>query len=163
MVVHQAIGEMTIKAEPMEFRPARPPLRKLWPLGILSPLFLMLAPRILKDPKPWDVVGLIGVALLIAGGIWLWFRQRFPGDPVLRVDAAGMSYVRGGRERGLKWKEITAIQVDFTLDRMLFIPTSDQKPIVMHPNMVSADGRPWAMLIENYWRSPENRRRQNCG
>ena len=144
-----------MKPEAIEFRPARPPLRKLWPLVVLSPLFLMLAPRILMHPTPWDVAGLIGVALLIAGGIWLWFRQRFPGDPTLRVDAEGMSYVRSGRERALKWTEIEAIQADFTLDRMLFVPKSGAKPIAMRLDMVSADGRHWAMLIENYWRSPK--------
>lgn len=154
---------MTVKAEAMEFRPARPPLRKLWPLGILLLLFVMLAPRILEDPQPRDVVGLICVALLIVGGIWLWFTQRFPGDPTLGVDDKGMSYVRGGRERGFKWSEIAAIQADFTLDRMLFVPKSGERPIVMHRNMVSADGRPWAMLIENYWRSPESKRRHYRG
>jgi hypothetical protein len=108
-------------------------------------------------------VGLIGVALLIAGGIWLWFRGRFPGDPTLRVDTKGMSYVRSGRERGFKWSEIAAIQADFTLDRMLFVPKSGGKPIVMRINMVSADGRYWAGLIENYWRAPKEPRRTNCG
>jgi hypothetical protein len=144
-----------VKKEAIEFRPARPPLRTLWPLVILTPLFLILAPRILMHPAPWDVVGLIGGALLIAGGLWMWFRQRFPGDPTLRVDARGMSYVRGRRERALKWSEVAAIQVDFTLDRMLFVPKSGAKPIVMHINMVSADGRQWAMLIEDYWRPPK--------
>ena len=115
------------------------------------------------EPKPWDVVGLIAMALLIARGSWLWFRQRFPGDPTLRVDANGMSYLRRARERGLKWSEIAAIQADFTLDRMLFVPKSSGKPIVMRINMVSADGRCWAGLIENYWRAPKNGRATKCG
>jgi hypothetical protein len=152
-----------VKAEAIEFRPARPPLRKLWPLGILLPLFLMLAPRIFMNPTPRDVAGLVGLGLLIVGGIWLWFRQRFPGDPTLRVDSKGMTYSRSGRERGLKWTEISEIQADFTLDRMLFVPKSGERPIVMRLNMVSADGRDWAMLIENYWRSPEKGRRTDCG
>jgi hypothetical protein len=149
--------------ETIEFRPARPPLRKLWSLGFMSLLFLGLAPRILMHPKPWDLVGLVGMALLIAGGTWLWFRQRFPGDPRLRVDAKGMSYIRSGRERGFKWSEIAAIQADFTLDRMLFVPKSGEKPIAMRINMVSADGRHWVGLIENYWRPPKSGRGSKCG
>jgi hypothetical protein len=154
------MDEVMVRAEPMEFRPARPPLRQLWPLGILSPLFVIIAPGIVTHPTKESVVGLAGGSLLILGGIWLWFRQRFPGDPRLRVDAFGMSYVRGERERALRWSQVEAILVDFTLDRMLFVPTSGEKPIVMHRNMVSADGQEWAMLIENYWQPHLTRRGQ---
>jgi hypothetical protein len=114
----------------------------------------MLAPRIVARPALVMVLGLTGLGLLIVGGIWLWFRQRFPGEPTLRVDAVGMTYVRGGRERALKWTDVAAILEDFTLDRLLFVPSSGGKAIVMHRNMVSADGRHWAMLIENYWQPP---------
>ena len=163
MLVGEVISEGTVQPEPMEFRPVRPPLRQLWPLAILSPIFLLIAPGILADPTPERLVGLAGTGSLILGGIYLWFRQRIPGDPTLRIDAAGMIYARGDRERGLKWTEVAEILVDFTLDRMLFVPTSGGKPIVMHRNMVSADGRRWDMLIETYWQPPVKRRHRECG
>ena len=96
MLVREAIEEGMVRPEPMEFRPARPPLRRLWPLAILSPLFLLTAPAILTN-------------------------------------------------------------------RMLFVPASGAKPIVMHSNMVSADGRRWDMLIESYWQPPGKGRRRERG
>lgn len=150
--------------EAREFRSARPPLRELVPVAVLTLFFVILAPQIVAHPSVWRLVGLTGTALLIAGGIWLRLRDRFPGDPTLKVDAEGMSYRRGGREQRLKWTEVAAIRADFTLDRMLFIPTSGQKPIAMRHNMVTADGQAWAMLIEEYWQPPEetDRRPQDC-
>ena len=144
------------RPQAMEFRPVRPPLRSLWPSAFLAVLFLIVVPGILEAPSLWPVIGLTGVGLLIAGGIWLWFRGRFPGHPTLRVDAAGMTYLRGGHERSLEWSKVAAIQADFTLDRMLFIPTNGSKPIVMHRNMGSPDGGAWAMVVEQYWRPPKD-------
>ena len=144
-----------MKKEALEFRPARPPLRSLLPTAFLSIVFLAIAPRILAEAAFWPMIGLGGGILLIIGGIWLWFRQRFPGDPTLRVDAKGMSYVRGNRSRSLKWSEVEAILFDFTLDRMLFVPNDGGKPISMRINMITADGRYWAMLIEEYWKPPK--------
>ena len=152
-----------MNVEALEFRPARPPLRSLWATAFLAAIALVLAPRIVANPSPEPLGGLAGLALLIAGGLWLWFRGRFPGDPVLRVDAKGMTYTRGGRQRGLKWTQVAEIRVDFTLDRMLFVPTSNEKPIVMHLNMVAADGRRWDMLIEEYWQPPKKKARRTSG
>ena len=152
-----------MKPKAMEFRPGRPRLRSLWPTAFLAALFVLLSPKVVANPEPLSLFGLAAGALLVMGGTWLWFRQRFPGDPTLRVDAKGMSYIRGGRERGLEWAQVRAIQVDFTLDRMLFIPTSGEEPIVMHLNMVAADGRAWAMMIEEYWEPPKDERRRSRG
>ena len=146
--------------EQMEFRPARPPLRDLVPIAFVALLFLILAPGIIARPAPWPIVGLTGTALLVVGGLWLRLRHRFPGDPTLRVNREGMSYVRGGRERGFKWTDIAAIRVDSTLNEMRFIPASGERPIVMHNHMVAEDGRPFAMLIEDYWQPPKARRTQ---
>jgi len=148
-------------AEPLEFRPARPPLRELVPLLFLALLFLVLALQKIGHSAPVSLVGLSGLALLIAGGIWLRLRYRFPGDPTLRVDGEGMSYVRGGREQALKWSEIAAIHSDFTLNPMLFVPTSGQKRIAMHHDMIAADGRSWVLLIEDYWRPPKDKGRRS--
>jgi hypothetical protein len=145
-----------MKREAIEFHPARPPLRRLFPVGFLALMFLIIAPKVVADPKPWDVVGLTGGGLLVLGGLWLWFRGRFPGKPTLRVDAEGMTYRRYGRERGLAWSEVAAMPVDFMLERMLFVPKSGGKPIAMHYNMVADDGRAWLMLIEDYWTGPDD-------
>ena len=147
-------------AKAMEFHPARPTLRDFLPIAFLSLLFIILAPRIIADPAPWPLVGMTGTALLIAGGIWLRLMYRFPGHPTLRVDQEGMSYSRGGRQRSLKWIDVSGIIVDFTLNRMQFVSPSVDKPIAMHWNMVSSDGQHWLMVMDNYWKAPKEKGRR---
>jgi hypothetical protein len=76
---------------------------------------------------------------------------------MLKVGREGMSYVRSGRVRSLTWKDIAAIEVDFTLNRMSFVPVAG-KPIRMRENMVAADGTAWLMVIEDYWSPPRQAR-----
>ena len=144
--------EARVAREVMEFRPARPRRPSLWSIVILAIVFIVLALANLAHRAFEPLAALAGVGLLLAAGIWFQFRLRFPGDPTLRVDAEGMSYIRGGREQGLKWTEVSEIMSDSTLGRMLFLPVSGRPPIIMHPDMVAADGRAWALMIEHYWR-----------
>src|SRR3954452_18423287 len=77
-----------------EFRPAQPPLKELVPTAFLFLLLTMIAPHVATRPTRWSIGGVIGCFLLVIGGLWLHLRDRWPGDPTLRVDAQGLSYRR---------------------------------------------------------------------
>jgi hypothetical protein len=81
-------------------------------------------------------------------------RDRWPGDPTLRVDAQGLSYRRFGKTKTMAWTDVAANPVDFTLKRMSFVPSGGGKAIAMRHNMVAEDGTAWLMVIEEYWRAP---------
>jgi hypothetical protein len=141
-------------AEAIIFRPARPAWRELAQVGFLGLLLVILVPTILSRPDFWSLVGLTGLALLVAGGAWLIFRLRFPGSPRLEVDAEGLRYHRFGRERSLAWSQVSAIHVYHDRQEMRFL-AADGKPVIVHRDMVSSDGRRFDMLIEDYWQPPE--------
>lgn len=69
-----------------------------------------------------------------------------------------MTYTRWGKARSFAWSEIVAMPVDFTLDRMSFVPRQG-RPIHMRPGMVAEDGTHWLMVIEEYWQPPADRSR----
>src|SRR6476661_6959224 len=95
-----------LKPPALTFRPARPPFKDAWPTAFLGALTLILIPTIIRRPDTQSVIGLTLALILVGGGVWWWFRQRWPGDPHLKVNAQGMSYTRFGRTRGYSWKEI---------------------------------------------------------
>ena len=138
----------------LKFHPRRPSLREVAPVAFLSLLWLVLAPRILASPTRTSLLGLAAFTLLVACGIWLQARLRFPGSPTLRVDGEGMCYIRGGRERRLAWKDVAEIQINYPRREFRFVPSSGGHPIVMHSHMVTADGRWFDSLIEEYWQPP---------
>jgi len=145
-----------VKAKDMEFRPARPGLRELAPVAFLGAMLaILLWQAVVKGASvsPWGLGGLI---VLVAGGIFMMLRHRFPGSPVLRVDAEGMTYTRFGRSRAMAWRDVWAIETDFTLNELRFIPIPGSRPIAMYREMVSREGVSFTMVMEDYWESPED-------
>lgn len=106
-------------------------------------------------PKPPSAFLLLATFVLWSGGLYLLCRNRFPGDPTLVVSEEGFLYTRGRRIQKLSWDEVDQIVHDEMLNIMTFIAKPGGTSIRMHPEMVSADGRQWTMLIENYWQ-PED-------
>ena len=140
---------------PLEFRPAWPRLRDLWALIVFGLLAIALFLSMVIQRK-WDLgAPLAAVTLLLAGGLWIEFRLRFPGSPRLAVDSGGMAYRRGGSEKRLSWDEVAAILVLHDRSEMRFVLRSGPRPIAMHRDMTTVDGQRFDMLIEEYW-SPQD-------
>lgn len=148
---------MALNRVPREFRPTAPKLKNFASAAFLGVLFVIIAPEIAAQPTTWTMVGLSGTLCLVVGGFWLQLRGRWPGKPVMKVDKRGMTYIRWGRASSLAWSEIVAMPVDFTLDRMSFVP-HEGKPIHMRPDMFAEDGTDWLGVIEDYWNPPNGRR-----
>jgi hypothetical protein len=49
------------------------------------------------------------------------------------------------------WNELSGILTDGTSDTMIFVGKRDGQRITTYCRMVAADGRDWAMMIEDYW------------
>lgn len=137
--------------ETIEFRPERPRLKDSWAFFGISVILAALLLSTIFAPKPASTFLLLsGFALWICG-LYLTCRNRFPGDPTLVVSEDGVLYKRGRRIEQLSWDEVDRIVSDETLNIMTFVAKPSGSSIKTHPRMVSADGREWSMLIENYW------------
>lgn len=145
-----------VKAKEIEFRPVRPGLRELAPVTFLGAMLAILLWQTVVNGARFSPWGLGGLIVLVAGGIFMMVRHRFPGSPVLKVDADGMRYIRFGRPRAIAWRDIWAIETDFMLNELRFIPVPVSRPIAMYREMVSADGASFTMVMEDYWESPQN-------
>lgn len=139
----------------MEFRPAPPRPRQAFPLVIFSALLIVVALRAAMHPSaisPLLIAALLG---FVAFGAWLVSRLRFPGSPRLRVDRNGLTYTRGGRARALLWSEIAAIHLDHRRKELRFLPATGAPPVVVHSDMIAANGQRFDGIIERWWRAPD--------
>ena len=59
----------------------------------------------------------------------------------------------------MRWQDVAAIEVDFTLDRMRFVPGGEGRAITMRPSRVASEGRHWLNLVEIYWMPDDDERR----
>ena len=148
-----------MKSHQQEFRPARPQVREIVPVALLGAILAVLLWQAVVNGARFSPWGLGGLTVLVAGGIFMMLRHMFPGSPVLSVDAEGMTYTRFGRSRAMAWRDVWAIETDFTLDELRFIPVPGSRPIAMYREMVSREGVSFTMVMEDYWESPEDQRR----
>ena len=133
------------------FRPVRPRLKENWAFLVISVILIALMLSAILAPKPQSAYLLLATFVLWSGGLYLICRNRFPGDPTLVVSEEGVLYKRGRRVQKLSWDEVDQIVSDGTLNLMTFVAKPGRTSISMYPEMVSADGRQWSMLIEDYW------------
>ena len=147
-----------MKLEALAFRPARPGLREVAPVVVMGLLVCVLATRLSEQPGPGFVFGFVCSVGLVACGAWLTFHLRWPGRPVLRIGADGLSAERGGRTRVLRWEEVAEVQVLHQLTEMRFVPVDGGRPILVHRDMITRDGRRLDAVIDPYLRRGRVRR-----
>lgn len=138
----------------MEFRPIAPSFKELRPVLFFGLLLIAAVVRAVTHPPAFSpLLILVGVTFVVLGG-WLAFRQRFPGSPRLSVNRESLTYTRFGRSRTLLWSEVANIQTDDIWRQTRIIPATGERPIIMHPGMISANGRRFDGLIETWWTPP---------
>ncbi|MDQ8030221.1 MAG: hypothetical protein REJ23_15955, partial [Brevundimonas sp.] len=135
----------------MEFRPIAPSLKELWGFLFFSLLLVVGVIRMATHPAAFSPLLLAGLLTFVVLGGWLVFRQRFPGSPTLRVTRERLTYTRFGRSRTLLWTEVAKIRTDDIRRQTRIIPTTGERPIVMHPEMISANGHRFINLMETWW------------
>ncbi len=144
-------------SRPRTFRPAPVTGREWARVGLFAVMLAVLSNRLVRDFSWTFALGVGGVAALVGAGLFLALHDKVPGQPTLMVDAEGLRAVRHGRERRMAWREVGAIVPDFTRDTLSFVPLDGGRPIVVRIDVVSGDGEPFVMLIEEYWEAPEER------
>lgn len=136
----------------MEFRPAPPTRKALFPFAVFGLVLILIAVRAVTRPEGISPV-LVGAAVILAAaGFGLAFRLRFPGSPTLRVTRETLTYSRGGHSRTLRWADVADVRLDHQRKELRFIPTDGGRPLVMHRDMIAADGRRFDGLIEHWWK-----------
>lgn len=140
------------------FRPARPRLKELRGAALFAVLLVILLYAALRDGSSSSLAAAAGSALMMTGGLWLALHDRWPGRPELFMDAQGLRYSRFGREQSMRWDEVASIEALYDRNQMRFVPVSGGKPITTRLQMVTEGGEWFAMLLEEYWTPPKERR-----
>lgn len=138
----------------MEFRPAPPRLKELRGILFFGLLLVIGVIRMATHPAAFSPLLLAVLATFVGLGGWMEFRLRFPGSPRLRVSKESLTYTRGGRSRTLLWTQVAGIRTDDIRRETRIIPTTGERPIVMHPGMISTNGRRFDGLMETWWTPP---------
>jgi hypothetical protein len=136
----------------MEFRPAPPTRKELFPLAAFGLVLVLIGVGAATRPDGVSPF-LVGAAVIFAAaGFGLVFRLRFPGSPILRVTREALTYSRGGGTRTLRWSEVAEVQLDHQRKELRFTPTTGERPVVMHRDMVAANGQRFDVIIERWWK-----------
>ncbi|WP_420479017.1 PH domain-containing protein [Brevundimonas sp. FT23028] len=136
----------------MEFRPAPPTRKELFPLCAFGLVLVLIAVRAATHPDGVSPFLVGAASIFAAAGFGLTFRLRFPGSPTLRVTREALTYSRGGHSRTLRWADVAEVQLDHRSKELRVIPTDGGRPLVMHSAMTSADGRRFDGVIEHWWK-----------
>ena len=143
-----------MSASTRTFRPAPPRLREYWGAAVFAILTLMGVYALLFRPHDSSPLPVLATAVLLAAWLWLLLRNRFPGSPTLTADSRCLTYRRGRREERAEWSDIVAVHADYVKKEMLFLRRAPERPIVVHRDMVAADGTRLDVAFEDYWTPP---------
>ena len=136
----------------MEFRPAPPTRKELFPLSAFGLVLVLIGVGAATRPDGASPF-LVGAAVILAAaGFGLAVRLRFPGSPTLRVTRDALTYSRSGRTRTLRWADVAEVQLDHQRKELRFIPTTGERPVVMHRDMIAANGQRFDGIIERWWK-----------
>jgi len=132
-----------------------PPLRDQRLIIFFGVMTLVGAIGWVREGNPWPTLGFL--AFTIAAS-WLVYRLRVFGAPTIDMDSKGLAWRSGKREEFAAWRDISAIEWDFTRNEIRFVRKGGRPPIRTHSRLVTDDGEWFDMLIEEYWNPPKRRR-----